>query len=272
MKRVGVFFLLGFALFGVPNQATAECVEPEDLLRSVAMLVYREEDVGGVMRIRASGTAWFYSSTILITNAHVALEVRTGTDHPRPLGLLRLRAGERSLGDIESRIVEYDARAISITRVSADAATDDPSSLDDVAVIRLATPIPDVRPLRVSARKPIDLEDVASIAFTSSYRKLVIATGRVLKNETKWGVALLLQAVALPTYEPFVFARGASGAPIVNCAGEVIAMLASVPWPVSPKARALWRERFAGSAGIPNGFGVSAESIRRHLERASVAN
>ncbi len=186
----------------------ASCVDPSTLVRSTVNITrdFGEEErqaEPGVLGI--GGTGWFLSARLIVTAAHVAeamhlsaqdwkeVEVKEGNDKASiPPRILRL-AGSGS---------------------------------EKIAVLELRTSFPDASVLQDRMEPLVPEERVVSLAILSS--ELRFAGGRFVRygdDDEFAGMALLEM---YDGNDRLVFDHGASGAPVLDCEGRVVAVVTTL--------------------------------------------
>ncbi|TMJ06422.1 MAG: trypsin-like peptidase domain-containing protein [Alphaproteobacteria bacterium] len=195
-------------LLGSSGAAEAACVDPSALSRSTASITRhldaseraREPDVIGIQ-----GTAWFLGPRLIVTAAHVA----------RAMYL-----NERDWRDVEMRSGDT---AVSIPlRVARFVGPRD----DNIAVLEMAAPFHGAQTLPVRGDLLVADEPMISVAYPAE--RLRVASGRFVRYGTDGKLA---DAALLEMYDGsdrLVLDQGASGAPVVDCGGQVVAVVSSL--------------------------------------------
>jgi trypsin-like peptidase len=202
----GLLFLL--ATLTLSGSAGASCIEPSTLVRSTASLTRHFSDeqrreAPAILGIR--GTGWFLSRQSIVTAAHVAEAMR----------LSPAEWTEIELGEEDSRHL-VSAR---ILRVAG-------SLAEKMAVLELKAPLTGVAILPVRAEPLAPEERLVSLAYPDG--KLRFAGGRF----AEYGADDRLKGLALIEMhdgnDRLVLDHGASGAPVLDCAGRVAAVVSTL--------------------------------------------
>jgi len=194
-------------LLVAPFSAEAACVDPSTLVRSTVSIARHFDDhemqaEPGVLGIR--GTGWFLSPRLLVTAAHVAEAMHlSGTDWKEIE--LRERA---SKGSIPVRVL----------RVAG-------SHAEKIAVLELRASFPGAAALQVRLDPLVAEERVASLAYPHGH--LRFAGGRFVRygeDDDFAGMSLLEMHDG---NDRLVLDHGASGAPVLDCQGRVVAVVST---------------------------------------------
>jgi Trypsin-like peptidase domain len=187
--------------------AEADCVDPATLVRSTVSIVRtfedREDANAGVTGI--AGTAWFLTPSSVVTAGHVAQSMRL-SEHDWTSVAFHERDSETSF----------------LVRVAHLVGSGD----EKVAILELQTSYPHAAVLRVRAAPLVADEPVLSLAYPDL--ELRYASGRFMRfgsDATLAGTALLEM---YDGSDRFVLDHGASGAPVLDCDGRVVAVITNV--------------------------------------------
>jgi hypothetical protein len=188
--------------------ATATCVDPATLAHSTVSITrhFDEEErkaEAGVIGIR--GTAWFLSPKAMATAGHVAAAMK----------LSQLNWKEVELLDGDSR------RPIGV-RVRNLAG----AHAEKIAVLELQTAFPHGQSLRIRSEPLVPEEPLVSLAYPHS--QLRFAGGRFVEygGEDKFAGTALLEMY--DGNDRLVLDHGASGAPVLDCQGRVVALVSNL--------------------------------------------
>jgi len=195
-------------LVATASGSWAQCVDPSTLVRSTVNIgrVFDEAErraEPGVLGIR--GTAWFLSPRLAVTAAHVADAMHLSAQEWKEIEV-RERGSKASL----------PAR---IARVAG-------SHREKIAVLELSKPFPGATVLRNRMGPLVPDEPLASLAYPGS--QLRFAGGRFVQygDDARFaGMALLEMHDG---NDRLVLDHGASGAPILDCQGRVVAVVSTL--------------------------------------------
>src|SRR5215510_15168412 len=202
MRRCLLSFLL--LIVGL-SRIEAACIDPSAFVRSTMSITrhFNEEERKAepdVIAIR--GTAWFLSPRLIVTAAHVA-------------EAMHLSAQEWK--DVEIRD-EESKRSVAV-RVRHLAGP----QVEKIAVLELRNAIPDAVVLQRRAGPLVPEESVVSLAYPKS--QLRFAGGRFVQyaDDEKLAGSALLEMY--DGDDRLVLDHGASGAPVLDCDGRVVAVV-----------------------------------------------
>ena len=200
--------LLVVALGQGSSQAVADCVDAATLAHSTISITRYFDDAErlahpGALGIR--GTAWFLSSTSMVTAEHVATAMELSDQNWKQVEILE---GE-SKQTIDVRIL----------RVAG-------SHSEKLAVLELRTAFSSAQGLQIRMEPLAPEEPVLSIAYPGS--RLRTVGGRFIKygdSDKLAGTALLEM---YDRDDRLVLDHGASGAPVLDCEGRVVAVVSNI--------------------------------------------
>jgi hypothetical protein len=236
--------LVGALVLGaLSSRVEATCVDPSTLVRSTVGITRIFEDRerqpdAGLLGVR--GTAWFLSPASMVTAEHVA-------------AAMRLSDGSWSrveIGGGESR----RSIAVRVVRVAG-------AHAERIAVLELQTPFAGAQSLEIRIEPLAPEERVVTLAYPSN--RLRFAGGRFVAygdGDKLAGTALLEM---YDGDDRLVLDHGASGAPVLDCRGRVVAIVSNLftqTMQVLPKAMRIstaWGQ--ANVASVP--IQVLAESV-----------
>jgi hypothetical protein len=186
----------------------AACIDPSMFVQSTMSITrhFNEEEAkaqAGVIGIR--GTAWFLSSRLLVTAAHVAEAMQLSA---------------REWKDVEMQNGE-GKRSVSV-RVLHLAGL----HVEKMAVLELGAAIPNAAVLERRAEPLIPDEQVVSLAYPNN--QLRFAGGRFVQegDGDKFAGSALLEMY--DGNDRLVLDHGASGAPVLDCDGRVVAVVTTL--------------------------------------------
>ena len=195
-------------LLATAGGSSAQCVDPSTLVRSTVNIGRHfgdEERRAEPNLLGIRGTAWFLSPRLAVTAAHVA-------------DAMHLSAQEWK----EIEVQERGSKASLPVRVLRIAG----SSAEKIAVLELSRPFPGATVLRNRMGPLVPDEPLASLAYPGS--QLRFAGGRFVQygDDAKFaGMALLEMHDG---NDRLVLDHGASGAPILDCEGRVVAVVSTL--------------------------------------------
>jgi hypothetical protein len=186
----------------------AACIDPSMFVPSTMGIAkhFNEEEMKaqpGVIGIR--GTAWFLSSRLLVTAAHVA-------------DAMHLSAHEWK--DVEIQYGE-GKRSVSVRVVYLAGL-----HVEKIAVLELRAEIPNAAVLQRRTEPLIPNEQVVSLAYPEN--QLRFAGGRFVQegNDDKFAGSALFEIY--DGNDRLVLDHGASGAPVLDCEGRVVAVVTTL--------------------------------------------
>ncbi len=206
--RKGHLLLVSFLLFASIQPVRSACVDPEKLQHTTVRIMRHfadDESVAHPDLVGVRATGWFLSSSAIVTAAHVVDAMKLSTEDWKPLEIMD---GDRS--QFVAARIEHLAGAYS----------------EKLAVIELRRAVSDS--LSFSIRKePLQPEEpVTAIAYPAGRRQFV--SGRFVRfgdSQKLTGMALLEMYKG---DNRLVIDHGASGAPVLDCNGRVVAVVSNV--------------------------------------------
>jgi hypothetical protein len=204
-----LWFVSALVLGAQCSRVEATCVDPSTLIRSTVSITRffdgqeRQSDAG-LLGIR--GTAWFLSPTSMVTAEHVAAAMRLSNGSWSRVEIVG-GEGQRTI-------------AVRVVRVAG-------AHTEKVAVLELQMPFLDAKSLQIRIEPLAPEERVVSLAYPSN--RLRFAGGRFVEYEesgdTLAGTALLEMH---DRDDRLVLDHGASGAPVLDCQGRVVAVVSNL--------------------------------------------
>jgi len=195
-------------LVAASSGGEASCVDPSTLVRSTVNITREFGETErraepGVLGIR--GTAWFLSPRLIVTAAHVAEAMHLSA---------------RDWKEIEIR--ERESKVSIPARVLRLAG----SHAEKIAVLELQTSFPSGATLPIRTEPLVPEEFVVSLAYPKSHLRL--AQGRFVRYgvEERFAGAALLEMH--DGNDRLVLDHGASGAPVLDCKGRVVAVVSTL--------------------------------------------
>jgi hypothetical protein len=201
-----VLFLGGFLVGPSPARAAA-CVDPSTLASSTVSIAREfgpeeQRTERGVIGVR--GTGWFLAPRAIVTAAHVAEAMHLAA---RDWKEITIRERESSIA--------VPARLLHIAGPGA----------EKLAVLELRTPVPAAAALRVRTEPLVAEERLVSIAYPKG--ELRYAGGRF----AHYGTDALAGMALIEMHDGsdrLVLDHGASGAPVLDCEGRVVAVVSTL--------------------------------------------
>jgi hypothetical protein len=199
-------FMVGLCLSA--SQAVAECVDPATLAHSTISITRYFDEVEkkaypGTLGVR--GTAWFLSTTSMVTADHVAAAMALSSEEWKEIEVLD-GGSRQSLGVRRHGLAGLHA--------------------EKIALLELQAPFSDARSLAVRMQPLAPEERVVSLAYPGN--RLRFASGRFVQygeSDKFKGTALLEM---YDGEDRLVLDHGASGAPVLDCGGRVVAIVSNL--------------------------------------------
>ena len=202
-------WLLGALLLVLACARTeAACLDPAMLARSTLGITTEfteEERKATPGTIGIGGSGWFLSPRRIVTAAHVAEAMLLSQQQWK---VVEIRGAETKT-----------SIPVRILRLAGDHA-------EKIAVLELITPFPRAEALRIRTEPLIPDEQVMSVAYPSDRSR--VAGGRFVQygdDPRSAGTALLELYDGM---DRLVIDHGASGAPVFDCQGRVVAVVTNV--------------------------------------------
>jgi hypothetical protein len=195
-------------LIGVSTTADASCVDPSTLVRSTVNVtrIYDKEESrpgAGVLGIR--GTGWFLSARLIVTAAHVSDA---------------MRLSEQDWKEVEIKERESkESVHVRIVRVLG-------SQSERVAVLELKSPFAGATVLSRRVEPLVAEEPLVSLAYPND--ALRFAGGRFVRYGDNGRLAGLALLEMYDGNDRLVLDHGASGAPVLDCDGKVVAVVSTL--------------------------------------------
>lgn len=219
--------------------ANAACVDPEQLAHSSVSIMRYFDDAERDARpdlIGVRGTGWFLSQSMIVTAEHVTAGMKLSTEDWKPLEI----AGADSTRFIDARI----QRTVG-------------GQVERLAVIELRHPFTNAQSVTIRREPLVPEEQVITLAYPAGHPHPV--KGRFVRfgdDGKLTGLALL------EVYEGddrLIIDHGASGAPVVDCNGQVVAVISNV------FTQSIWwashQIRISTAWGMPNVVSVPVQGL-----------
>ena len=205
--RRGLLFIS--FLMAAPFGVEAACIDPMSLAASTVSITraFSEAEKAAepsILGIR--GTAWFLSSRLIVTAAHVADAMHLSHEDWKAVQVRERQTSEQ----IPLRVVRLVGGAYA----------------EKMAVLELRTSFPGAASLPIRMEPLVPEEPVVSLAYPND--NLRFARGRFVQfgdNDTFVGAALLEMHDGK---DRLVLDHGASGAPVLDCEGRVVAVVSTL--------------------------------------------
>jgi hypothetical protein len=197
-----------FALVLAPLRVEAGCIDPATLAPSAVSITRYFDDNEKEARpgaLGASGTGWFLSPALMVTVGHVAASMNL-SDHSWKQ--IEIWTGERKRSlpvRIEHLVDSYPEK---------------------IAVLKLQTTFSDVQGFQLRTEPLAREESVVSLAYPDDHLRIV--GGRFVRYDEgdRFAGAALLEMY--DGNDRLALDYGASGAPVVDCAGRVVAVVSKL--------------------------------------------
>ena len=222
----------------ISSSVQAECVDPSSLVRStVSITRYFDDAEQRTDSLGIRGTAWFLSPTSMVTAEHVTAAMKLSEVDWRQVEILE---GEKK-----------QSIAVRILRAAG-------SNAERISVLELRAAYAGAQALQIRM-KPLTAEErVVSLAYPGN--RLRFAAGRFVRYGDGDRVAGAALFEMYDGDDRLVLDHGASGAPILDCEGRVIAVVSNVfTQTVQSPFRAM---RISTAWGQPNVVSVPAQVLR----------
>jgi hypothetical protein len=245
LKGAAAAFIWSLFFVGlVCLRAAAGCVDPATLTHStVSMTRYfdEEEKKANPATVGIRGTAWFLSATSMVTAEHVAAAMTLSGQDWKQVEIL----------DGETRL------SAAVRRQSLAG-----SHAEKIAVLELRAPVSGARGLELRMQPLAPEEPLVSLAYPGN--RLRFAAGRFVQygdSDRFKGTALLEM---YDGDDRLVLDHGASGAPVLDCQGQVVAIVSNLfTQTLEFPFRAL---RISTAWGQPNVLSVPIQALKDFTE------
>jgi hypothetical protein len=226
-------------LLSSARPAPAACIDPAQLAHSTVSIMRHFDDADRDVRpglIGVRGTGWFLSPTTIVTAEHVTAGMKLSTEEWKPL--------EVTDGDSSEFV------AARIQRLAG-------ALTERLAVIELQRAVANARSVTIRKEPLVPEEQVVTFGYPAG--RLQLVSGRFVRfgdDEKLAGMALL---EFFEGDNRLIIDHGASGAPVIDCNGQVAAVISNV------FTQSIWwasREiRISTAWGTPNVVSVPAHTL-----------
>jgi hypothetical protein len=201
--------LTGFAfiLFGCVC-AEAACVEQATLVHSVASIAREfsdDEKKAAPALLGVRGTAWFLNPKLLVTAGHVAEDMHLAQQIWKEIDIA---VGENKYS-VPARVLRMAG-----------------THSEKIAIVELRTAFSGAEGLPIRLQPLIPGEQLVSLAFPSNRARF--ASGRFVQYGADDGLAGTALLEMYDGNDRLVLDHGASGAPILDCEGRVVAVVSNI--------------------------------------------
>jgi hypothetical protein len=244
--EVRLWFAAALVLAAISSSVQAECVDPSTLVRStVSITRYIDEGEQKTGSLGIRGTAWFLSPTSLVTVEHVTAA---------------MRLSDQSWKQVE--ISKGENRQSIDVRILRSAG----SNAEKISVLELRSAYAGAQALQIRMDLVPAEERVISLAYPGN--RLRFVTGRFVRYGDSDRVAGTALLEMYDGDDRLVLDHGASGAPILDCKGRVIAVVSNVfTQTLQSPFRAI---RMSTAWGQPNVVSVPIQVLSVTSETGSV--
>ena len=202
--------LLFVALLLISNvqSVPAACIDPAQLAHSTVRIMRYFDDAERDERpdlVGVRGTGWFLSPTTIVTAEHVTTGMKLSTEEWKPLEIMD-GIGSQSI----------DAR---IQRLAG-------AQAERLAVIELQHAVTNAQSVAIRKEPLVPEEQVITLAYPAG--RLQLVSGRFVRFGDDGKLAGMALLEMYEGENRLVIDHGASGAPVVDCAGRVAAVVTNV--------------------------------------------
>jgi hypothetical protein len=241
--RRRILLVLGLSVFA--TRLEAACIEPTQLAHTAVSITHYFDDneraaaKPGVIGTR--GTAWFLSPSTVVTAEHVSVGMMLSTQDWKPL---EIRDGD-----------EVRAVPARVDRVIGTGA-------EKLAVLALQSGFPGARSGAIRTAPLAPEDQVVTFAYADGRPRVV--GGRFVKygdDERLAGAALLEM---FDGNDRLAIDFGASGAPVFDCGGQVVAVVSTVITQMFPG----WSGpvRVSTAWGTPNVLSIPIQALEEYSQ------
>jgi trypsin-like peptidase len=206
--RIGRRLLAVLVLLATAGSVDAACVNAPQLAHTAVSIMRHFDDAQrdahpDLVGIRATG--WFLTPTSIVTAEHVTAAMNLAVDEWKPIEIISESGGQF----IPARIQRLAG-----------------GPLEKLAIIELQRAVTDSQSATIRQEPLRPEEPVATLAYPAGHAHLV--SGRFVRAGDEGKLAGLALLEMYEGENRLVIDHGASGAPVVDCAGRVVAVVTNV--------------------------------------------
>lgn len=238
--RSRAWYLCALVLSLAWSRVEAACIAPAMLAHSTASISRyfdgdeRKADPGS---LGTRGTGWFLSPTSIVTVGHVAMSMNLSHQDWKEIEIV----GSETKQSVPARLVRLAG-----------------PDVENIALLELQTAFLGARSLPIRTEPLLAEEPVASLAYPGG--RLRFASGRFARYGTDGDFAGLALFELYDGDDRLALDHGASGAPIVDCQGRVVAVVSNT---MTQTVQFLSNPiRVSTAWGTPNIVSVPVQALR----------
>ena len=201
-------FVLFLLLLAAAPRAIAECVDPATLIHSTVSVTKHfseEEREKDPTLLGIRGTAWFLSVRLLVTAAHVA----------QSMHLSNCDWTQVEISGAEGKL----SNSVRIQNVAG-------SGAEKIAVLELRSALPASGRLQIRTEPLTAGERLVSLAYPGNRLRFAVGRFATYGDGGKYAGLALLEMY--DGEDRLVLDHGASGAPVLDCEGRVVAVVSNI--------------------------------------------
>jgi hypothetical protein len=194
--------------FANPQLAAAACIDPAQLAHSTVSIMRHFDDTDRESRpdlIGVRGTGWFLSPTTIVTAEHVTAAMKLSMENWKPL-----------------EIVDGDSSQFIPARIQRLTG----AQTEKLAVVELQHAVSDAHSITIRKEPLVPEERIMTLAYPSG--RLHPVEGRFVQLGEGGKLAGMALLEIYEGENRLVIDHGASGAPVIDCHGRVVAVVSNV--------------------------------------------